>query len=218
MPSRILTFFIEPHYPRSKHISTVSFPLDFPINKGFTNFMTINHTIKTSNLPSYLDVLEISFSQFLEKEGTSVKTRKNYKSDLRQFLKWSVSVLDSLIGVAPLSHKEFVQAITADIVTKYRAYLLQYRVPPATINRRLSTLRSFFRFCLAQNWITTNPSSSLTSATLRTAPSPNNSHQTKEDILQEFGTHLREEGASKSTIKNYVADVRQFLFWKTKTS
>ncbi|MBI3385624.1 site-specific integrase [Candidatus Gottesmanbacteria bacterium] len=163
--------------------------------------------VNVSNISSYLDVLENGFINFLADRGTSEKTRKNYRSDTRHFLGWAQLTIESNFRRFPTTHIEFLTALTPDVVGEYKKYLLQNRIPASTVNRRLSAIRNFFRFCLAQSWIKKNPTENLTGV------SSAHRKYAMEELLSAFGRDLVAEGASKVTVKNYTNDVQQFLDW-----
>ncbi len=161
------------------------------------------------NVAYYLDNVEISFTDFLEHQGASVKTRKNYKSDARHFLGWFVLALQSKLGSLPRSHSKFIRLITPRMIEEYKRFLLDNTIPVSTINRRLSTIRSFFHFCQLQGWISSNPTNLLANIPLI----KKNIRMDPHNLLDAFRRDLAAEGASKATVKNYVSDVRQFLAW-----
>lgn len=144
--------------------------------------------LNASNVPYYLDDIEMSFVVFLQKDGASVKTRKNYKSDVRHFLRW---------------FNRPIKSITPTHINEYKKYFSS-NTPQATLNRRLSTMRTFFSFCLESGLIATNPSRTITNVS-----KPFNT----KTLLEDFAYDLQNEGASKATVKNYVSDVRQFFAW-----
>jgi len=103
--------------------------------------------------------LEASFKNFLIAGNKSRATIKNYLSDLRHFLGWiilkfKVQSSKFTVDTEPENITEF---ITVDLVTEYRTYLSENKVPEITIKRRLSTLAKFCSFCISQGWIKKNP-------------------------------------------------------------
>lgn len=164
--------------------------------------------IMWSNLATYQDILESSFSEFLKIRGTSVKTQKNYRSDLRYFFSWVSLTIQSQNISLPSSHLEFLRNITPHTLEQYKHFLVANQIPAATINRRLSTLRTFGAFCQAHQWWQEDPTVILTNVTLQSIPRD----ETRE-MLTAFRADLAREGASKVTIKNYSSDVKQFLHW-----
>ena len=161
-----------------------------------------------SNLANYQDILESSFAQFLVSRGSAVKTQKNYCSDIRHFFSWVTLTIQSQNLDIPQSHQQFLQMITPDILGKYRHFLLVNRIPAATINRRLSTVRLFCEFAKQNGWRNDNPAAILTNVPLEAKPKDE-----LRQLLHHFQSDLAREGASKVTIKNYTSDVNQFLHW-----
>lgn len=188
---------------------TASFsPLDSVINNRFTGSMRNNCGIISSNVLDYQAILEHTFIDFLTAGGASEKTRNNYRSDLRHFIGWTMLTIVSRNYPTPQTHVDFVQLISADLLQNYKLYLLENRIPAATINRRLSTIRMFIRAAIEEGWIVQNPA-----LTLSNVAEPK--HDTIRDILTHWQHDLEAEGASKSTIKNYLTDVRKFLEWNS---
>jgi len=60
--------------------------------------------------------------------------------------------------------------MTSDNLEQYRLYLTSSNLPFKTVNRRLSTLRSFCEFLISQNIIQSNPSKLLRNQGIRTEP------------------------------------------------
>lgn len=167
----------------------------------------VQHT-SASNVPSYLDVLEISFSDFLTDQGASEKTRKNYKSDAKHFLRWALFTLQTMSGSIPSSSTQLLMQVTPDFIENYKFSLISRKTPASTINRRLSTIRNLFHFCKTQGWISENPAKIIANIMI-----PKNHVSETQKLLDAFERDLKAEGASKATIKNYKSDVRQFLAW-----
>lgn len=116
---------------------------------------------------------------------------------------------------SPHTHLEFVGNITADALNNYKLYLTENKIPASTINRRLSAIRMFFHSCHVYGWIDQNPAITLTNvATKQINADP---RDPLEKMLLHWKADLQQEGASKSTIKNYATDVRKFLEWMQST-
>src|SRR5436190_10772307 len=92
---------------------------------------------------------ETSFRSYLISQGSSTKTQKNYGADVHDFLSWITSHTPS----QDLPEK----AITPIDVQSYLSALLKEQKTVATINRRLSSLRVFFRFLEEKHLVTQNP-------------------------------------------------------------
>jgi site-specific recombinase XerD len=104
----------------------------------------------------------------------------------------------------------FSRYFEPNYLAKYKNYLVQNQLPVATVNRRLSTLRTFGGFCLSQAWIRENPAKKLTNVSLGQRT---NNRKHRDAILNKFRQSLKEEKASPMTIKNYLSDIRNFLTW-----
>lgn len=89
----------------------------------------------------------ITYSDDLQRNSV-----RNYLSDLRSFIAWA----EAKAGLKSFT-SETVSAVSVSQVLGYRQYLIDENVPYATINRRLSSLRKFFSFCIDQGWIQHNP-------------------------------------------------------------
>ncbi|EQC44294.1 tyrosine-type recombinase/integrase [Bacteriovorax sp. Seq25_V] len=88
---------------------------------------------------------------------TSAHTRKNYLIDINQFLKWVNDFFD-------LSDYKDIQRIH---VIKYRNYLSEIGghggepCTPKTINRKLASLSTYFKYLVERNYCQINPVSSV---------------------------------------------------------
>ena len=168
----------------------------------------------SSNALDYQAILEHAFIDFLTADGASEKTRNNYRSDLRHFMGWTIFTIISRGFPTPQTHLDFIKLINADLLMNYKLYLLDNKIPAATINRRLSAIRMFFRCCLSYGWTANNPTITITNVAGVPHPQENKMQQ----ILAHWRKDLEQDGASKSTIKNYLTDVRKFLEWRASGS
>lgn len=90
-----------------------------------------------------------AFKQHLLAEDTSQNTVNAYVSDLSQFMNWYIQTFDAFD----------VDEVTPTDIRDYRAFL-QEQIPPAapaTINRRLASLRHFFTWAKGQHLTVTQP-------------------------------------------------------------
>ncbi|MCB1118504.1 MAG: tyrosine recombinase XerC [Chlamydiia bacterium] len=90
------------------------------------------------------DALKQFLHHFHVIKGASEHTLRNYNSDLSQFHKF-------LPQNTPLSE------INRGHIRQFLAVLNQQKKGRKTILRRLSSLRSFFKYALTEKWIKTNP-------------------------------------------------------------
>ena len=91
---------------------------------------------------------------------------------------------------------------------KCQAYknFLQENTPPATANRRLSSLRRFTTFLVTTKQLSTDPTQSLS----------NLKNTTFSTLLNQFETYLKSQNLTPSTIKNYLSDIKNYLLWARK--
>lgn len=146
-----------------------------------------------------MPALDKQFEEYLKLElRVSVKTLRNYRADLGHFLRWSKARnLESL-----------VPDFSLDLVASYKAHQTRAGVPKSSTNRRLSTLRNFGRFLAHLGIIVHNPATLV--ANLKVEPTQGERMQA---VISEFAKQLEKDGASRTTQKNYLSDVRHFLAW-----
>lgn len=105
------------------------------------------------------------------------------------------------------SISSLLKHINEKVMAAYKNYLTDNNVPLKTVNRRFSSLRKFGSFCQAQNWVTASPFDTLRNI------SSNQPFPESEYHLGEFKTELWKKGLAKVSLKNYMADIKQFLAW-----
>jgi site-specific recombinase XerC len=145
-------------------------------------------------------------------------TIKNYLSDFRHFQGWFLLFLKSRNNNInqPL---DFIKAITPEFIKEYKSYLTENKVPTRTINRRLSTIRKFCSFCIAQDWIKENPAKHVPNVLppqkvlnkLYTPKGKQEASNQSVNILAQFETDLQKEKVDKKIIISYLEDIREFL-------
>ena len=145
---------------------------------------------------------EASFKKFLLAENVSPITLKSYLSDLRHFLGWTILKLkaQNKKNIENLSPLEFLNQIDESLVEEYKNYLVVNAIPVKTINRRLSTLRKFFSFCISQGWLKENPAKKIQNLKLNI-----------DSIISSFALSLEKENLDQKTIKSYLEVVQEFL-------
>jgi integrase/recombinase XerC len=140
---------------------------------------------------------EALFKQYLIAENNSQITIKNYLSDLRHFIGWTILKLK----IDEASSEEFVASLETSLIEEYKQYLVANNIPQKTINRRLSTLRQFFTFCILQGWRKDNPAKKVNSPIVG-----------KNELLSNFQQYLQQkQGLVSSEIENISDDINSFL-------
>ena len=90
-----------------------------------------------------------SFLDYLTYEKNySGYTIRSYTKDLNQFKAFVEERKEGMF--VPVE-------IDSDIVRNWVVYLLDNRLSPVSVNRKLSSLKSFFKFLMKQGEVTTNP-------------------------------------------------------------
>lgn len=144
------------------------------------------------------------FSLYLRSQKIAENTVRNYLIDVRHFLNWLENSYPELVSDKP---DITAQNISSDVLKNYKEFLKENNTSPATINRRLSSLRKLSGFFISQGWKRSNPGKKVANITSK--------KETDSDwqILNRFAKSLKEEGKSSSTIRNYLSDVRGYLEW-----
>lgn len=163
----------------------------------------------------------MNFTDFTDKtERKSLKkiSIKNYLSDLRHFLGWLILYLKSkhhhlIVNFSTYdslpTQIEIIKQIDDKIVQEYKSYLAENKIPIKTINRRLSTLRKFFSFCISQGWLKENPAKKIENLKIKTKNEDWEAQ--KKLILYKFQVDLLKENIPQKTVNSFVNDVEEFL-------
>src|SRR3989339_1542622 len=109
--------------------------------------------------------LEAPFKKYLSAVNYKPVSIRNYLSDIRHFFGWLISYFKSE-NISIESEIKAPQFITIKSIFEYKSYLLKNNIPLKTINRRLSSIRKFFSFCISQGWIKENPAKQIRNMSL----------------------------------------------------
>lgn len=142
--------------------------------------------------------LILEFKKFLQSEGSSEKTQKNYVADLEDFF----TVLHSSKLITTLDQ------LSEATIQEYIRTILDQGKSIATVNRRLSTLRIFFKCVQAKKLTIHNPMQHIANLQNEEETIPHL------HIVKAYEATLRTKGISNITHhKTVVAD---FLRWVNK--
>ncbi len=130
--------------------------------------------------------------------GISPSSIKNYVSDINHFLNFVAHSIQEPI-VQPIH-------ITPTAIKAYSAAAAN-QLSPSSLNRHLSSLRYFGKFLVAARLLETDPAQNLTNPAF---------DPTLAQIITRYEKFLTTESLSKSTIKNYVSDLKKYLLWARK--
>lgn len=158
------------------------------------------------------------FRNYLAGRKISARSVKNYLADVRHFLAFKNYQDQEVAGLAEV--ESLGQIFTQESLEDYKQKFLLLGIPLRTLNRRLSALRQFGQFLVSQSFLSENPALKISNINPSAGGQKSKRGETEEQekILKEFKAHLWEKGASKATMKNYQADIKQFLSWVEKVS
>ena len=99
--------------------------------------------------------MEASISSFIDylryERGASVATRVAYKNDLLQFVAYVRGHTEN--GKASFG------SVDSDLIRLWVASLMDGHMSPTTVNRKLSALKSYFKYLMKQGLVLNNPAS-----------------------------------------------------------
>jgi site-specific recombinase XerD len=162
------------------------------------------YNLEANDLESLLGI----FKEYLTSEKISKGSIRSYLSDTRFFFAWLTDFLmvNKVIRKTNLSPPTLLGQINERLLETFKDSQLN-SAPTTTINRRLSSLRRFGAFLEASS-LQMNPFDTLSNVKEETE-ADKDPHR-----LEEFRLELWKKGLSKTTIKNYLSDVKQFIGWK----
>jgi len=150
------------------------------------------------------DIISAFENHLKDTKGLKKQSIKNYRADLRNFLSWLTLKLRS----EGKNEALYLENLTLEHLQEYKNHLLTQKLAKSTVNRRLATTRTFCQFCYNSGMLEQNLG-------LKVNNLPHSRSQSKKvhDLVSKFGAYLKKKRSSKNTIKNYTADIRQFLEW-----
>jgi site-specific recombinase XerD len=157
-----------------------------PLLQKFQTYLPKGPSLKDLGFPKGRTLLESKISP---------SSIKNYVSDINHFLTFvSASIQEPIvqpIHITPTAIKAYSTAAANQL-------------SPSSLNRHLSSLRYFGKFLVAARLLETDPAQNLTNPAF---------DPTLAQIITRYQKFLKLENLSKSTIKNYVSDLKKYLLW-----
>jgi site-specific recombinase XerD len=95
---------------------------------------------------------EAEYKSYLLALNVKPVSIKNYLSDIRFFFTW----LKSSFQTDTISLSDLPHLLSQASILAFYDYLESFEGSRATLNRRVSTIRSFLSFCVKQQWIAEN--------------------------------------------------------------
>lgn len=141
---------------------------------------------------------EAAFKKYLHAGNAGAATIKSYLSDLHFFFTWMQNGKE----MSDLDLYDAPNVFTHSLVREYHLFLLASKTPSSTYERRLSSLRQFFAFCITQAWLTSNPAHEFDKYTKA---------DQLNDIIGRFKDHLKKQKADDSTIARQINVIRNLI-------
>jgi integrase/recombinase XerC len=127
-----------------------------------------------------LPVVAAFLGYLTDERHFSPYTARCYGADLRQFVEWIATSRDLSVNtdherkafeaaasgksaeqvagrITPPTATEVVRTADADLLRSYLAFLADKKYSPATMARKIATLRSFYKWALKHGYVPTNP-------------------------------------------------------------
>lgn len=148
-----------------------------------------------------------SFENYLIESIKISKTSiKHYRSDLSHFMSWVFLKIKTL-GILAEEFNQAIPFLSNDLIKEYKSFLILNKVALKTINRRLSTLRHFSKYLVLNDILQFDFMEDITNVqNIESKLFENN-------LTKEFSRFLDSQKVSRSTSKNYIADINQFISW-----
>jgi len=140
-----------------------------------------------ANLRSFLNYL------YIEK-GLSQNTVKAYEVDLLAFLSWITDHTNS-----------DVKSIKEDSINKYISYLFITKLKSSSVNRKISSIRSFYLFLIKKNIVTTSPISEIISPKQEKYLPSSMSEDEVDKLLNSPNSNIKIEKRDKAMIEMLYA-------------
>jgi len=163
-------------------------------------------SIILSNVFDYQAFLDTAFVSYLITQKASEKTIKNYVADVKQFFKWLTGSIEAEIISFATNTTKPLAVITVNIIEQFVQSMIAQMIPTATINRRLSSMRTFFQFATVYDLIDENPMLTIRNIS-KTIEST--SAQTLDDVLALYKKDPLEQPVSDEDL----ADITEFFDW-----
>jgi len=136
----------------------------------------------------------------------SKKSLKYYRSDLSHFVGWIFLKIKTL-GILADDFNQAIPFLSHDLLSEYKSFLILNKVALKTINRRLSTLRHFSKYLVLEDIIQFDFMDNISNVQKEESSLLHN------HLVKDFSKFLESQKVSRSTSKNYIADINQFISW-----
>lgn len=121
------------------------------------------------------DSLLLEFRRSLEVEGVAAASLRAYQADVHAFAAWFEKTTGETFDPASIVRRDLLEWREEQMNTG----------KPASLNRRLSSLRAFFAWAQRKGLVSLDPTNRLHGTSVRASPPPPPSDETLECILQQ---------------------------------
>ena len=140
------------------------------------------------------DLLNKNFKEYLQLQGSSLRTQKGYLFDLNHFLNWLSQQNINIDQTTKQTVEAYIKSLTDTKST-------------ATVNRILSTLRVFFQYLTDKKFILNNPVIEISNIKQQ---QPLKHFST---IISAYEAKLKHEGILSGQAAHQKTVVNDFLTW-----
>ncbi|MFZ2206161.1 MAG: site-specific integrase [Microgenomates group bacterium] len=141
---------------------------------------------------------EATFKKYLVAGNAGASTIKNYLSDLHFFFAW----LKNDRGIDELEPSDMPNVFSHATMRAYHLALLDANTAPATYDRRLSSLRHFFSFCVDQAWLNSNPAHEFDEYTKK---------DQLEEVINTYRNHLVSKHIQNDDLDCHINTIRNLI-------
>jgi len=183
-----------------------------PLLTQFQTYLTGSKQLSDSSIRNYVSDINHFFSFLTNSLNLNQKPIESKHITLAICQKYQQSLQTNISANAPIANAPTAantSASTTNASTAPASAVPANAIPvttgtPSTINRRLSSLRSFGNFLQATNKLNSNPTQTIPSIIQQ--PNLN-------QIINKYQQYLNKQKLSPITIKNYLSDLKIYLLW-----
>lgn len=141
---------------------------------------------------------EAEFKKYLVAGNAEPSTVKNYLSDLHFFFSW----IKNTQSIDEIAYSELPEVFSHSLIRTYYSYLITSPNASKTVDRRISTVRKFFRLCMDQQWINSNPVDQFDKG---------NQRDEKEEVVTLYKGVLQSKNYSNTEIDRQINVIRNLI-------
>ncbi|GIW62817.1 MAG: hypothetical protein KatS3mg091_292 [Patescibacteria group bacterium] len=160
---------------------------------------------KTSNISNILGLFKsyLINQNKLADNPIAKSSIRNYISDTKHFLYWALKQAIEHNSTTAQDSISIFKWLNKDLLESYKTDLFAKKVPVSTIDRRISSIRRFFQFCIFKNYINDKNIGQITNLSTDL--------QIKKQQLM-FSRFLKEKhNLSEDTIRTILDDINEML-------